>query len=246
VAPFFIFINPLLSKGFDQKMLRHHTRCSFISRRHFISLRGSLLTRLRCSATLRAALLRIVKLQVPKLCSGVLCALTFSAQAAPDDKRFGTSLANSAQSQYAVQTSLWTAHFNNKPYHNNQQRLIGVERIGANIATNAIQNRIGLFDSASPLAGATFFKNSFHQSTGYAYIGFRQPLVGDHHNNMYIKLTSGVMHGYRGEYRDKIPFNRFGTSVVAIPSAGVQIRRFTAETVLFGAAGVMLNVGYQF
>jgi len=183
---------------------------------------------------------------VSSLCTVVVSVLSFSAQAAPYDKRFGTSFDNNVQRQYAVQTSLWTTHFDSKPYHNNQQRLIGVERFGTNLATNAIQNHSRLFDSASPLAGATIFKNSFHQSTGYAYIGFRQPLIGDHHNNLYVKLTSGVMHGYRGEYRDKIPFNRFGTSVVVIPSAGVQIRRISAETVLFGAAGVMLNVGYRF
>jgi hypothetical protein len=148
--------------------------------------------------------------------------------------------------RYAVQTSLWTTHFNNKPYHNNNQRLIGVERFGSNLVTDVIQEHISLFDSATPLAGATLFKNSFHQSTGYAYIGFRQPLIGNYRNNIYVKLTSGVMHGYRGEFRDKIPFNRFGTSVVAIPSAGVQLNNFTAETVLFGAAGVMVNVGLRF
>lgn len=177
----------------------------------------------------------------------VACGLSVSAQAqSSDGYGFGSAYENVSQSHYSVQTSLWTTHFNNKPYHNNQQRLIGVERFGSNIATNAIQDRISFFDSATPLAGATLFKNSFHQSTGYAYIGFRQPLIGDYNNNLYVKLTGGVMHGYRGEYRDKIPFNRFGTSVVAIPSAGVQIRRFTAETVLFGAAGVMVNVGYRF
>jgi hypothetical protein len=175
-----------------------------------------------------------------------LSALNVSAPSWASDYLFGPTYQNAAPAHYTVQTSLWTTHFNNKPYHNNHQRLLGIERFGANVATDAIKDRISLFDSATPLAGATLFKNSFHQSTRYAYIGFRQPLIGDYQNNLYIKLTGGVMHGYRGEYRDKIPFNRFGTSVVAIPSAGIQLRRFTAETVLFGAAGVMVNVGYRF
>jgi hypothetical protein len=147
---------------------------------------------------------------------------------------------------FVIQASLWTTHFNNKPYHNNEQRLLGIERLGENFITRPLQGRLVMLESATPLAGFTTFRNSFSQRTRYAYAGFRQSLIGNQDAHMYFKVTGGLMHGYRGEYRDKIPLNQFGTAAVAVPSIGFQFQRFNAETVVFGVAGVMLNVGYSF
>jgi len=147
---------------------------------------------------------------------------------------------------YAVQASVWTTHFNPQPYHNNNQRLLGVERFGDNFVTDPLTRHTSLFDAATPLAGATLFRNSFNQRSAYAYAGFRQPIVRSYRTEFYVKLTGGVIHGYRGEHRDKIPLNRFGTTIAVLPSLGAQHNRVNAEAVLFGAAGMMINVGFSF
>jgi hypothetical protein len=157
-----------------------------------------------------------------------------------------SALADDYGNDYAVMTSLWTTHWSPQPYHNNDQRLIGLERFGSNFATRPLEHNTNLLNNATPLLGATLFRNSFDQRSTYAYTGFRQQVAGNYRTQAYVKLTAGVLHGYRGEHRDKIPFNRFGVTVAAIPSMGIQHRRMNAEAVLFGTAGLMLNIGYTF
>ncbi len=154
--------------------------------------------------------------------------------------------ADNTPHNYAVQASVWTTHFSPQPYHNNNQRLLGIERFGDNFVTNPLVDHTPLFDTATPLAGATLFRNSFNQRSAYAYAGFRQPMARSYRTEFYLKLTGGLIHGYRGEHRDKIPFNRFGTTVAVIPSLGIQHNRVNAEAVVFGMAGMMINVGFSF
>lgn len=154
--------------------------------------------------------------------------------------------ADSDEPEYVLLASLWTTHWTPQPYHNNDQRLIGLERFGSNFVTRPLEERGTLFDTADPLMGGTLFRNSFDQQSAYVYAGFRQQMTGNHHTQTYFKVTAGIIHGYRGEHRDKIPLNRFGTTVAAIPSMGIQHRRVKAEAVLFGTAGLMLNLGFTF
>ena len=125
-----------------------------------------------------------------------------------------------------VQTSLYTRHFKSNPEHNNHQELLGVERHTAN----------------SYLLGAATFLHSYDQRSYYGYVGKRFDWVG---TPFYGKLTAGLLHGYKGEYRDKIPFNRFGIAPAIIPSIGITYHRVGVELLLLGTAATMINIGFQ-
>ena len=92
------------------------------------------------------------------------------------------------------------------------------------------------------LVGASFFDNSFGQSSQYVYAGYRfRPF--ERLQPLYFKLTAGVVHGYSGEYQDKIPYNSSGVAPAIIPSIGYCFNRYCSELVIFGTAGMLLTFG---
>lgn len=126
-----------------------------------------------------------------------------------------------------LQTSVYTRHFSPNPDHNNHQDLIGLER-----------------NEASGLVyGAATFRNSFSQRSYYAYAGKRYDLPD---SPLYLKLTGGLIQGYRGKYRDKIPLNRFGVAPAIIPSVGVHYGPVAGEFVLLGFSAAMITAGVRF
>lgn len=125
------------------------------------------------------------------------------------------------------QTSAYTKHWTHDPDHNNHQELIGVERN---------------FADGSLWGGATFL-NSFSQRSYYAYYGRRW--VAEQYP-VYVKLSGGLIEGYKGEYDDKIPLNHFGVAPVIIPSVGTFYGPVGAELVVLGGAAIMINVGYRY
>ncbi|MDX5376058.1 MAG: hypothetical protein LPK08_00865 [Halomonas sp.] len=130
-----------------------------------------------------------------------------------------------------VQTSLYTRHFDPQPDHNNQQELIGIE----------------LHNSQRWLAGGARFLSSFDQEAFYLYVGREFPLWEPTDNvTVRAKLSAGLLHGYRGEYQDNIPFNRYGTAPAALPSVGLRWGRFETDLIVFGAAGAMAIGGVRF
>ncbi len=131
------------------------------------------------------------------------------------------------QGFWVIQTSVYTRHFSPAPEHNNRQSLIGLERNEA---------------SGLVYGGATF-RNSFAQRSVYGYVGKR---FDSSRYPVYVKVTGGLLHGYRGEYRDKIPLNRYGIAPVVIPGIGVHLGPVNAEVILLGASAAMLNVGFRF
>ncbi len=60
---------------------------------------------------------------------------------------------------------------------------------------------------------------------------------------MYFKISAGIVHGYSGEYQNKIPLNSSGFAPVIVPSVGYCISRFCSELVLFGTAGALVTFG---
>jgi hypothetical protein len=128
---------------------------------------------------------------------------------------------------WLLQTSAYTRHFLPDPDHNNRQQLIGLERN----------------EGSGLLYGAATFRNSYDQQSTYGYVGKRFDSAD---YPVYAKVSGGLMQGYRGKYRDKIPFNRFGIAPVIIPSAGVHLGPVTAEAVLLGFSATMVNVGVRF
>lgn len=130
-----------------------------------------------------------------------------------------------------LQTSLYTRHFDPEPDHHNRQDLIGLE----------------LHNSQRWLVGGVRFLNSFDQEAVYLYAGREFPFWKPTENiTVRAKLTAGLLHGYRGEYQDNIPFNRHGTAPAALPSLGLQWGRFETDLILFGSAGAMILGGIRF
>lgn len=131
-----------------------------------------------------------------------------------------------AQPYWYVQTSVYTKHFKPKSAHNNNQELIGVERHTEN----------------SYLMGGATFLHSYGKRSYYGYVGKRYDFVG---TPFYVKLSAGLLYGYKGKYRDKIPLNRFEIAPAVVPSLGVKYHRLGAEVVLLGAAATMINIGFE-
>lgn len=128
---------------------------------------------------------------------------------------------------WLLQGSVMTRHFASNHHYNNRQDLIGLER---NLASGLI------------VGGATF-RNSFSQRSAYAYAGKRFEVAD---SALYYKLSAGVIHGYKGAYRDKLPLNRYGIAPAVIPGVGAHWGPVTGEIVLLGLAATMLNVGFRF
>ncbi|WP_248769352.1 sn-glycerol-3-phosphate transporter [Pseudomonas sp. MWU12-2345] len=126
-----------------------------------------------------------------------------------------------------LQTSVFTRHFSPDPDHNNHQDLIGLERN----------------DASGFLYGAATFRNSFSQRSYYAYAGKRFESAD---YPVYLKVTGGLLQGYKGEYRDKIPLNHLGVAPVIIPSVGAHYGPVAAEVVLLGFNAAMLTAGVRF
>lgn len=125
-----------------------------------------------------------------------------------------------------LQTSLNNLHFNHDPAHVKYPKLVYGE----------------YHMSDQWLVGAAAFDNSFGQSSQAVFGGWRyRPLP--ELQPLYVKVLGGVVHGYRGQYRDKIPFNHSGFAPAIIPSVGYCFSRVCSEVVIIGGAGLLLTFG---
>lgn len=130
------------------------------------------------------------------------------------------------QGFWQMQTSAYTRHYSYDPDHNNHQKLLGIE----------------YNDARGWLYGGAAFRNSYDQASQYAYLGKRFDSAG---LPVYLKLSGGLIHGYKGKYQDKIPLNRFGIAPAVVPALGIHMGPATAELNILGAAALMLNVGWR-
>ena len=89
------------------------------------------------------------------------------------------------------------------------------------------------------------FSNSFGQPSQYAYYGWRfTPL--DSMPKLFIKLTAGVIHGYKYPYNKKIPLNnKHGWGLTAIPAIGYDFTpNWGGQVNVLGNAGLMFQINY--
>jgi hypothetical protein len=96
------------------------------------------------------------------------------------------------------------------------------------------------------LAGASYFRNSFGQPSGYLYVGKRwEGWFGE--PQLFAQASGGLLYGYRGAYKNKVPLNYNGFSPGALVSAGWQFNKNNAVTLhLLGDAAVMMQLSWDF
>jgi hypothetical protein len=92
------------------------------------------------------------------------------------------------------------------------------------------------------IAGMALFQNSFGQFSQYLFGGLLWRPI-EEHQPFYVKLSAGPLHGYSGEYKDKIPMNSSGVAPAIIPSMGYCVKRYCAEFVLLGTNAALLTIG---
>jgi hypothetical protein len=133
--------------------------------------------------------------------------------------------------RFYFQTSVATVHFNPDDDHTNNQKLIYGEW--------RLQER---WLEGQVLVGASAFDNSFGQPSQFVFGGLLwRPF--DLLPAAYVKVVAGVLHGYKDEYQDKIPFNNSGFAPAIVPAVGYCFNRVCGEMVLFGTAGLMWTLG---
>jgi hypothetical protein len=127
-----------------------------------------------------------------------------------------------------LQAAPGVIHFDPDPEHTKYSWLVGLE-----------------WQSPSRwLAGASYFNNSFNQKCQYLYFGKSWPLESIN-ENLYFKLSGGVLLGYKEPYEDKIPLNNNGIAPGAVPSLGYKHGDFNVQLNLLGLSALMLTVGYD-
>ena len=130
--------------------------------------------------------------------------------------------------EWRFQTSLYTKHWSDNPDHVNKQKLINIEFE----ATNGW------------MYGFAHFDNSFGQPSQYLYAGYSWPMFG--RDWAYLKVTGGLLHGYKEPYDKKIPLNELGVAPAIIPTLGFKYKRVFSEIQILGTAAITVTAGFSF
>lgn len=146
-----------------------------------------------------------------------------------------TQLANAAEEDPKVPANWYVQagsymHFSEKEDYVGKRWFLGIER------------QYG----PDTVIGFSMFDNSFGQFSQYLYVGKNwhplQKLPG-----FRLKLTGGVVHGYKGEHSDTSPIN-WGDAwaIGVIPAVGYQEGALGLDVALLGDSGLLFLVGYSF
>ena len=195
-----------------------------MSSRPAVSLSQDLHARVATSCGSVASLVATALLYI--LATGALAQSPSSSPPAPPASQAESVSEPWRTDRFYLETSLYTRHFSNDPAHVDKQKLV-----------------LGEWNITEQwLVGASFFDNSFGQPTQYVYGGWRyRPF--EQLQPFYVKVSAGLTHGYKDQYRDKIPFNHSGIAPIIIPSIGYCFSRVCSELVLFGGAGMLVTLG---
>lgn len=134
-----------------------------------------------------------------------------------------------AGQKWDVLLSPYAHHWNDNPEHK-RVNLIALDR----------------YMPGQRFCGMALFTNSFGQGSAYAHVGKRwDGLMGQ--PRVFAKVSMGLIYGYRGAYKDKIPFNNYGIAPAVIPALGYQINsRDSVQVMMLGDAGFLLAWGLTF
>ncbi len=171
--------------------------------------------------------------------------MTVALCAAPSFAQISPTLANAVTDGRSANTWLRdgdvlfiqyapkTIHFSPSPNHAKWTNMVNVE-------IHSKYDRVWGADQT--IMGLALFDNSFGQFSQYVYWGQRWDL----HPKIYAKVSAGLLHGYRGKYRDKIPFNKAGVAPAVVPSLGFRVGNASIEGILLGGSAFMFAAGYTF
>lgn len=158
-----------------------------------------------------------------------LLALLFAVSLPAHAQENTSSVESYSTNNLTLFTSVATRHFRPSPTHNNHQGLINLE---------------WNYDKNYVVGGATL-SNSYNQDTQLVYWGAKfRPL--DATPELYVKVVGGLIHGYKDQYQDNIPFNKYGTAPVVLPAVGYCYKHLCTELIVFGTAGAMWTAGARF
>ena len=133
--------------------------------------------------------------------------------------------------RFYVQTSVATVHFSPDEDHVNNTKLIYGEW---RLKERWLEGQV--------LVGASFFDNSFGQASQFVFGGLLWRPI-EKAQEFYIKVAAGIIHGYSGEFQNKIPMNSSGFAPGIVPAVGYCYNRFCSDMILFGTAGMLWTVG---
>lgn len=95
--------------------------------------------------------------------------------------------------------------------------------------------------------GASLFRNSFGQPSAYAFTGWLWPNPLKAYPEVYATVSAGIIYGYVGEFKDKVPLNFGGFSPVVIPTVGYRLTpQLAVEVQVLGTAAVMFGTSWRF
>jgi len=194
---------------------------SFLNRLHFVAV-------LRAGRALLAAAFAM-------LCAGVAHAQATDPAASSLGSLWATKADWDAPEpwrtdRWYVQFAAYTWHYSYDPDH---QQSYAVD------TTYKLNER---WLGGQWFVGLGLFQNSFGQFSQYLYGGLQWRPI-EEHQPFYIKVSAGLLHGYEGQYRDKIPFNHYGTAPAIVPSVGYCYIRYCGEFVVLGGNGALFMVG---
>lgn len=96
------------------------------------------------------------------------------------------------------------------------------------------------------LVGFSLFRNSFGQPSAYAYWGKRwNNLWGN--PDLTLKLTGGVLYGYVGQFKDRVPLNYNGFSPCIVPVLLYHLDQDrTLDVMVLGVGGLGFSYTHKF
>jgi hypothetical protein len=95
--------------------------------------------------------------------------------------------------------------------------------------------------------GFSLFTNSFGQPSAYAFTGWYWPNPIASMPNVYATVSGGIVYGYVGRFKNKVPLNVGGFSPVIIPAVGYRLTpRVAVEMQVLGTAALMFGVTWRY
>lgn len=162
----------------------------------------------------------MIRLYLLAICTLLLTA--FPARAAQDDE----SAVPAGNAVWRIEFSPWTHHYRFSEDHKDVWAL-GLERETPD----------------HTLYGLTAFSNSFGQPSAYAYYGHVFNNVTSWSESLYLKLTAGIIYGYKVPFEDKVLLNYEGFSPAIIPAVGWRVTpEWSVQTNFLGTAAIMFMV----